>query len=156
MDDFTQRYDLKYNNAFVFRGYISQIEYGSILQEMCEIIASNKLKVDGYVTTSSHGFNDDEKVDMEIIIPLNSSMKLNDDQKTKFSFIETISIENCLKVRQEGNPQLINEKIEYMLKYISDNKLEALSDIYTVVIKDVMSMDDINNGIVEAYVQVSS
>lgn len=154
MDDFTKRYDLIYKNAFVFRGLITQIEYANILHEMTKIIAKNNRNVDGYITTCTHDMTEDGKADTEIIIPLNLQFELNEEEKEKYKIINSIEINNCLKVRLEGNPNLLEEKLKPMMKYIDENNLEQVSNIYIVIIKDALSIKEIDNAIVEAYVQV--
>ena len=155
MNDFTKRYTLKFENAFVFKGQVNQMEYSNVIQEMNKIIIDNRKKVDGYLTTCTHSMSEDGKVDVEIIIPLSEMIVLDDEQKEKYQVIESIEIENCLKIRHEGNPQIINEKLDLMKKYIDENNLEQMSDVYSVIIKDVMNIEEIDNAIMEAYVQVN-
>lgn len=155
MDDFTKRYDLKFKNALVFKELISQIEYPKILQEMGEIIESNSAKIDGYITTCNHGIDKIGKADMEIIFPLDKKIVLNEEFARRYKTNDIIEINNCLKVRHEGNPQMVRPKVEEMLDYIVKNGIEKQSDVYSVIIRDVTSTENIDQAIMELYVKVN-
>lgn len=155
MEDFTKRYNLVIKNAFIFRGEIIQAEYGQVIQKMNEVIVNSNVKAGGSITTCNHGINGDKKIDLEIIIPLDSNIDITGLDETKYRMLDKFELNNCLKLRHEGNPENLNSKIDAVKEYIKNNKLLQQSDFYSVVVRDAMSIEEIENIIIEVYVKVN-
>lgn len=59
---------------------------------------------------------------------------------------------NAIKIRHKGNPILMKNRAERLMKYISDSALTLIMSVYNVAVNEPTSQADIDNMVVDIYV----
>lgn len=83
------------------------------------------------ITTLYEVESDDENVvGMEVFLPI--SQTIASDDANDMTYLEELSFDNCLKLAHEGEPETIENTYAVLAKYIEENRLVPVSNIFNV------------------------
>ena len=150
MEDFLSRHSLELKNVLSFRSCMSQIESANRMNDMIQYAKDRGANPTGFTTTATHGVINQDCVDLEIMVPLDIKI----DHSDEYSFIDSFKIDNCIKIRHEGHPELFQEKAMDLQNYIVANAIKVVSVGYTVIVKSAYSPEEIEDMITEFYLPV--
>jgi len=66
-----------------------------------------------------------------------------------------LRLENCIKITHKGTPQLLEENLAGMKKYIADNTLTPTTVAFIVTKREMADMQDAEYFEVDAYISIS-
>lgn len=140
-------------NVLSYRGKVTQMESMQISKQIDDIIRANNATKDGAVVTVTHSIkmNDGQPVmDLEMKIPLDKPVVVTDN----FEFIPEFVLENTLKARHIGNPQLLEGKMNELKEYMDSHNLTPMSPAYIATVKEAKTQAEIDDMIIDVYVVV--
>jgi len=141
-------------NVISFRGKVTQQQMSQVIKEMEQIISENSAEKKGCSVTSTFSIENNglqPVMDVEILIPLNKEIRVPSDYKFKPIF----RLNNAVKIRHQGNPAMLQNSANELMKYIADHKLTPITTGYNVTVQEPTNPNDINSLIVDMYVGVS-
>lgn len=89
-------------------------------------------------------------MDIEILYPLDKNINVAAPYKIKPIF----RFNNAVKIRHQGNPALLQESGNQLMKYISDKNLMPITVGYKVTVNEAQSPLDIDSLVVDLYIGV--
>ncbi len=149
MENILQNQVLKSENLLSFRSKISQMELNKVVMKMKSFAESQNARLKGNPITATFGL-DGDKMDIELLIPLDREIKIDN---TQYQFKKRFELINALMIRHIGNPNLLQNTCDRLNKYIVDNKLTPITVGYNVTVK--ASANDIDNTEIDIYVGIS-
>ena len=125
---------LHVKNLLSFRKVMSQDQMEEENKKLFDFIEDQKLKIVGPKISTTHFINQSGQgsIDMEILIPVDKTFEEREDYKLK----KELKLVNCLSVAHIGNPADFQKKVLELQKYIKDNKLTPISNLYTLSLRD--------------------
>lgn len=90
-------------------------------------------------------------MDIEVLIPLNKEVHVPADYKFKPVF----RLNNAVKIRHRGNPAMLQNSANELMRYITDHKLMPITAGYNVTVQEPADQNDVDSLIVDMYVGVS-
>ncbi|MGB3973081.1 MAG: DUF5085 family protein [Peptococcia bacterium] len=146
--------ELILKNCLSYRKKATPIEIQGSLGKISNYLKDNNIKKDGPIVTTTFAVeqvDNQQLIDMEFLIPTDRVVNLPDEYQFKKEF----RLVNALYTRYQGNPQMIENVYNELMKYINDNNLQQITGAYNVQIKGMelgYSLDDI---ITDIYIGVS-
>ncbi len=150
----TENCKLEMENVISFRGKVTQQQMSQIVKEMEQIISENSAEKKGFSATATFAIENNGSqpiMDIEILIPLNKEIHVPSDYKFKPIF----RLNNAVKIRHQGNPAMLQNSANELMKYISDHQLTPITTGYNVTVQEPTNQNDVDSLIVDMYVDVS-
>lgn len=150
----TENCKLEMENVISFRGKVTQQQMSQIVKEMEQIISENSAEKKGFSATATFAIENNGSqpiMDIEILIPLNKEIHVPSDYKFKPIF----RLNNAVKIRHQGNPAMLQNSANELMKYISDHQLTPITTGYNVTVQEPTNQNDVDSLIVDMYVGVS-
>lgn len=150
----TENCKLEMENVISFRGKVTQQQMSQIVKEMEQIISENSAEKKGSSATATFAIENNGSqpiMDIEILIPLNKEIHVPSDYKFKPIF----RLNNAVKVRHQGNPAMLQNSANELMKYIADHQLTPITTGYNVTVQEPTNQNDVDSLIVDMYVGVS-
>ena len=150
----TENCKLEMENVISFRGKVTQQQMSQIVKEMEQIISENSAEKKGFSSTATFAIENNGSqpiMDIEILIPLNKEIHVPSDYKFKPIF----RLNNAVKIRHQGNPAMLQNSANELMKYISDHQLTPITTGYNVTVQEPTNQNDVDSLIVDMYVGVS-
>lgn len=150
----TENCKLEMENVISFRGKVTQQQMSQIVKEMEQIISENSAEKKGSLATATFAVESNGSqpmMDIEILIPLNKEIHVPSDYKFKPIF----RLNNAVKIRHQGNPAMLQNSANELMKYIADHQLTPITTGYNVTVQEPTNQNDVDSLIVDMYVGVS-
>lgn len=150
----TENCKLEMENVISFRGKVTQQQMSQIVKEMEQIISENSAEKKVFSATATFAIENNGSqpiMDIEILIPLNKEIHVPSDYKFKPIF----RLNNAVKIRHQGNPAMLQNSANELMKYISDHQLTPITTGYNVTVQEPTNQNDVDSLIVDMYVGVS-
>lgn len=150
----TENCKLEMENVISFRGKVTQQQMSQIVKEMEQIISENSAEKKGSSATATFAVESNGSqpmMDIEILIPLNKEIHVPSDYKFKPIF----RLNNAVKIRHQGNPAMLQNSANELMKYIADHQLTPITTGYNVTVQEPTNQNDVDSLIVDMYVGVS-
>lgn len=150
----TENCKLEMENVISFRGKVTQQQMSQIVKEMEQIISENSAEKKGSSATATFAIENNGSqpiMDIEILIPLNKEIHVPSDYKFKPIF----RLNNAVKVRHQGNPAMLQNSANELMKYIADHQLTPITTGYNVTVQEPTNQNDVDSLIIDMYVGVS-
>lgn len=150
----TENCKFEMENVISFRGKVTQQQMSQVVKEMEQIISENSAEKNGYSVTATFSIENNGSqpiMDIEVLIPLNKEIRVPSDYKFKPIF----RLNNAVKIRHQGNPAMLQNSANELMKYIADHKLTPITTGYNVTVQEPTNPNDIDSLIVDMYVGVS-
>lgn len=150
----TENCKLEMENVISFRGKVTQQQMPQIIKEMEQIIYENSAGKKGPSVTATFAIENNGSqpiMDIEILIPLNKEIRVPSDYKFKPIF----RLNNAVRIRHQGNPAMLQNSANELMKYIADHKLTPITTGYNVTVQEPTNPNDVDSLIVDMYVGVS-
>lgn len=147
--------ELRMENVLSLRKKMTQQQMQEEMKKIGQMMSKMGIKKNNPLVTTTFALEEKDGqqiMDIEILIPINSVEGLPNEYRLKKEFI----LVNAIYVRYEGNPMLLQNVIDEMIKYINENNLQQITSAYNVYIKDASNDIDLNNMIIDVYIGVSS
>lgn len=145
---------LKMQNVILYRCKMAQEQVNTAMGSISQIMKLCGTKKNGPVVTSTFSIkviDNQQVIDIEILVPVDKEIAVPEGYIFKKEFLLT----NAVKISHIGNPALMQNTANELMKYISENKLTPITSGYNVTVKEPTSQQDIENMIVDIYVGVS-
>ncbi len=145
---------LEMRNVISYRAKMTQVEMSDIMNDIGKILKNNNAIKNGAVTTSTFSIeviNNQQIMDIEILVPIDKEINL----PKGYIFKKKFSLTNAVKISHYGNPALMQNAINELNAYITENNLVPITSGYNVTVKEPISQADIDNMIVDIYVGIS-
>lgn len=145
---------LEMENVISFRGKVTQQQMQQVVKEMEQIISENSAEKNGFSVTATFAIESNGSqpiMDIEVLIPLNKEIRVPSDYKFKPIF----RLNNAVKIRHKGNPAMLQNSANELMKYIADHKLTPITTGYNVTVQEPTDPNDIDSLIVDMYVGIS-
>jgi len=152
-DNILENQHLIMKNVLSYRGKVTQTESMLVSKKIDDILKENNATKNGSVVTVTHSIEmqDGQPVfDFEMKIPLDKPITVSDE----FEFIPEFALENALKARVIGSPQVLEGMMKELKEYMDDNDLTPLSPAYIATVKEAKTQAEINDMIIDIYVAV--
>ncbi|MBE6852201.1 MAG: AraC family transcriptional regulator [Ruminococcus sp.] len=152
--EITENNKLEMYNVFSYRGTVTQQQLNNVSLEIEEILnSSGARKVGSPVSaTFSMSTNAGEQVmDVELLIPIDREIQV----PYGYTFKPIFRLNNAVKIRHKGNPALMQQSMNELLKYINEKKLSVATSAYVVTITDPKILGSMDEFISEIYVGVN-
>lgn len=150
----TENCKLEMENVISFRGKVTQQQMSQIVKEMEQIISENSAEKKGSSATATFAIENNGSqpiMDIEILIPLNKEIHVPSDYKFKPIF----RLNNAVKIRHQGNPAMLQNSANELMKYIADHQLTPITTGYNVTVQEPTNQNDVDSLIIDMYVGVS-
>lgn len=150
----TENCKLELENVISFRGKVTQQQMSQIMKEMEQIIRDNLAEKNGPSVTATFSVENNGLqpiMDIEVLIPLNKEVQVPADYKFKPLF----RLNNAVKIRHRGNPAMLQNSANDLMRYINDHKLMPITAGYNVTVQEPADQNDVDSLIVDMYVGVS-
>ena len=121
---------------------------------MEQIISENSAEKKGFSVTATFAIENNGSqpiMDIEILIPLNKEIHVPSDYK----FEPIFRLNNAIKIRHQGNPAMLQNSANELMKYIADHQLTPITTGYNVTVQEPTNQNDVDSLIVDMYVGVS-
>lgn len=148
-----QTYEMK--NVISYRSKITQAELSKVIKRLERILRDNGLKKSGHITTTTfsvENVDDIQLMDVEILCPVDKACKLPKD----FTFKPEFRLFNAAKITYRGNPMNMHISANKLIEYINEKKLVPITPIYNVTINEPKTPQDIDNLVVDMYVDIAN
>lgn len=153
MGDIIENKGFEINNLFCFEGVLTNREFQEKIIEMNKEMKKNNSEITDHFVFSMDEYHVEdgiEKIKFGIYFPVNKKFQTPED----YGFRDCLKVENAVKLKHIGNPNVINNRIDEIMMYIQDKGYQRKTPIYIVTIKDAKSALDIEDMITEIYVGV--
>lgn len=154
MADIVENASLELKNVFSYRGKVTQQQLMIITKEMNDIITANNAKKTMPGVSATFGIiseGSEPLMDMEIMFPLDKEIDVPDP----YTFKPLFRLRNAVKIRHVGNPALIQESGNQLMKFIDENGLMPITAGYNVTIQEPQTPSNIDDLIIDLYIGVS-
>lgn len=148
MIEIKEKQELKVANLLSFRGKVSQAELEFISKDMQDTIATLGAKQVGSAITVTFAV-EDRIIDIEILVPIDKPIESED----KYLFKEQLHIVNAVVAVYKGHPAGVQQAVESLNQYITDNQLQPITVGYSVTKR--MDMLTPENTEIEVYVGIN-
>lgn len=150
----TENCKLEMENVISFRGKVTQQQMPQIVKEMEQIINENSAEKKGYSATATFAVENNGSqpiMDIEVLIPLNKEIQV----PSNYQFKPIFRLNNAVKIRHQGDPVMLQNSANELMKYITDHKLTPITTGYNVTVQEPANPNDVDSLIVDMYVGVS-
>ena len=154
MSNIVDNQTLVMRDVLTYRAKMTQQELNVAMNNIGKVIKENGANKNGCATTSTFAIEvvDNQQVmDIEVLVPLDKEITAPDG----YVFKKQFKLTNAVKIRHEGNPSLMQNSANELMKYISDKGLTPITSGYNVTVKEPTSQAEIDNMIIDIYVGVS-
>lgn len=103
----------------------------------------------GQIITSMENTKQSTSVNLDILIPIDSSFEENE----QFSFLPHFKLIHAVKIRHEGNINNLSNTQKILEKYLEDNSYEPITKYYNVIVRH--NSDILANSIIDIYVGIN-
>ena len=141
-------------NVLSLRKKRTVAEFQAEASRLSQFIEQNKLKKSGATVSTTWNadiVNGVQVLDTELLIPLDKEFSPPEGCVKKELFVLT----NAVMIRHVGNPALLQEKINLLTTYISENKMVAITPAYIVTVNEMTRQKDSDNSVIDVYVGIS-
>ncbi len=146
--------ELKLENVLSLRKKMAQSEIQSEMMKIGKLLEEKQVKKNGPVVTTTFSMeqvNGQPLLDMEIFVPMDRKVDIDGEYRVK----EVFHLLNAVYARHEGNPNLLQNTYNEMIKYVQDNGLQQITGGYNVNVKDLKPGDSIEDMVMDVYIGVS-
>lgn len=146
--------EYKMENVLSLRKKMIQLEIQQGMKEIQALLQKNEVQKNGPVVTTTFAVEqnaDQQVLDMEILVPLDKKMSLPE----KYLYKKIFHLKNAIYARHEGNPALIQNTLNKMIKYIQENKLQQITSVYNVNVKELKQGDSMDDMTMDLYIGVN-
>ena len=140
-------------NVLYYRGWVTQQDSNKIFQKMESFFTSANAQKDGNIVTVTNAVETKDgapMMDIEIFIPLDKEIKVNEEYK----FIPAFEITNALMIRIEGHPTQWQTAMQNLSEHIQKNDLQPTTPALMATVKAVITPLEIDEMITEIYVGI--
>jgi effector-binding domain-containing protein len=142
---------LHVKNLITMRKKLKQADMPAQLKLLQDYIDKNGArKVGGGISATYSVDSSTMAMEIELYVPLDKNPSSGD-----FVFKPELLLTNCLKVSHKGNPQLLQNSLESLNKYVAENKLIPISVGFSVTVNEVTNTVDVEEFQVDTYVSIS-
>lgn len=142
---------LEMENVISYRSVITQQGLTEVMNNIGKFVQSKNLKLNGCITTTTYAINSDGTMDVEVLVPVDREVDVPDG----YIFKKKILLTNAIKLRHEGNPNVLQSSVDKLTDYISENRLTPITSMYNVTIKRAKSTEELENIIIDLYIGIS-
>jgi len=146
--------EYRMENVLSIRKKMTQPEIQQTLVDMGNVIKSLGANKNGPLVTSTFGMEQTStgpKLDMEILIPLDKEVTVQEP----YIFKPLFHLKYAVYARHEGNPQILQHTLNQMMAYIQENKLNQITSVYSVNIKELKPGDSMDDMVTDLYIGVN-
>ena len=143
--------ELVMENILSLRKKMKQQEVNEEMIKIEKFLEVNGVKRIGAIVSCTHGLENNNVVDLEILVPINNKIELPSEYKFKPIF----KLVNALYIRHKGNPALLQNIYNELITYIRKNGFQEITSGYNVAVIDMkpgMSMDEL---VTDVYIGIS-
>ena len=154
MTEIKQNCEYIMENVLSIRKKMTQQEIQQTLIDMGNTINALGAKKNGPLVTTTLGVEQTAEgpvLDMEILLPLDKEV----DVPPPYIFKKLFHLKYAVYARHEGNPQLLQNTLNEMMKYIQENKLTQITSVYSVNIKELKPGDHLDDMVTDLYIGVN-
>lgn len=151
--EITENNKLEMSNVISYRGKVTQQQMAQIMQELEQIIKENHASKSGPTVSATYAAENDGVqpiMDMEVLIPLDREISV----PSGYSFKPVFRLNHAVKVRHTGNPAMLQNSANELMKYITEKQLMPVTAGYNVVVQEAANPKDVDNLIIDIYVGV--
>ncbi len=153
MFEIIENVKLEMDNVLSFKGEITQQEMVYVMKEIEQVIAESTAQKNGSIVTATFGMrkNDGQLVaNMEILVPLNKVI----NPPSGYTFKPVFRLNNAVKVRHYGNPSMLQESADELMKYIIDSNLTPITVGYNITVREPKNKGIFDDSVIDIYIGV--
>ncbi|WP_286906809.1 transcriptional regulator [Clostridium sp. UBA1652] len=145
--------ELEFENLLSFRSKVTQQELQEEMKSIELFMKTNSLKKVGPTITTTYAIQQAmiPTMDIEVLIPIEGQPVSNN----RYIFKDKFRLVNALKISHKGNPVLLQQTVSEVQKFIQDKKLQPITSLYNVTIKEAKTPEEINNVQIDMYIGVN-
>lgn len=145
--------ELRFENLISLRKKLPQKDLNSELAKLHQFLIDNGAKKSGPIITATFNIEQaiDPIMDMEILIPIDKQIEGQD----KYKFKKELLLTNAVKATHKGNPSTLQNTYNEINMFIQQNNLQPITSAYSVTIKDVKDISEIDNFEMNIYVGIN-
>ena len=131
---------LTIEHALYFRKKLQTNDMNSEIVNLANFLKLNGLNKNGSMasaTLSAEQTPSGYVVEIEVICPIDSKFQSNE----KYQYVESVSIDNALYARYEGEPEFLQSAHTELASYVKQHNLTAATAMYNLVIKEPILND---------------
>lgn len=153
MHEISEGNTLEMHNVISYRSKITQQQMTQVINEINDIISENKAVKTGIPVSATFSVDINSTqplMDVEILVPLDKKISV----PYGYTFKPVFRLKNAVRVRHTGNPSLLQESADELMKYIAENQLMPVTSGYNVTVHEPEGNNDKDNFIMDIYVGV--
>lgn len=154
MSEITENTVLEMSNVLSYRNKSTQRQLAIASKEIEELLKNNGAKKVGASVSTTFLIDTtgaEPMLDVEILIPIDKVISVSAPYVIKPVF----RLRNAIKIRHKGNPALLQNTANELMKYIKNKGLMPITSGYNVTVQEPAGPTDIDNLIVDIYIGVS-
>lgn len=151
----TENNKLEMTNVISYRGKATQPQMAKIMQELEQIIKENHARKNGPTVSATYAIENEEVqpiMDIEVLIPLDKEIRV----PANYIFKPMFQLTNAVKIRHIGNPTMLQNSANELMKYIYEKQLKPVTAGYYVIVQEPGSQKDVERLVVDIYVGISN
>jgi len=146
----TTNQTLEVRNLLSFRKMVTGVELNELSQRMLGYIESTGAQKIGGGISATYAI-DGDKLDIAMYIPIDREVLSTEE----FEFKPLLQLENCVVATHKGNPQLLENTLQGLNDYITQNGLTSISVGFIVTKREITDMKDAEHFEVDVYISIS-
>lgn len=144
---------LEFENLLSFRSKVTQQGIQEEMKSIELFIKTNGLKKIGPTITTTYAIQQAmiPTMDIEVLIPIEGQPVSNN----KYLFKDKFKLINALKISHTGNPTSLQQTVSEIQKFIQDKKLQPITSLYNVTVKEAKTAEELNDVQIDMYVGIN-
>lgn len=154
MQSINRKTELKFENLLSLKGKIRQSDIPDEMMKIGKYLRKKGIRKKGPIITTTFDMEmvDEEPIlDMEILVPLNKHLELDEGYKLK----KTFNLVNAVSIRHEGDPNQLQDAYNRLLSYIETNRLQRITPVYNVYVNDLTAEQSLEEMIIDVYIGIN-
>lgn len=141
---------IEMDNVLSIKGEFTQQDIPSVVKDIKKIISDSGASENGRMVTATYSVDSDGTMDMEILVPLDKEIVA----PAGYEFKPIFRLRNAIKVVHRGDPALLQESADELMKHIENRGLMQITVGYSVLINSPANMQNLEDYCSEIYVGV--